>query len=159
MSHTPRATPSVGQTITMVGDRYTFRATSAETGGAYVLLDSTVPPGGGPPTHIHTRETEVFVVIEGHLTCTEEGVTRTLGPGESITLLPHKAHTFRNNGDKPVRMLIICLPAGIEKMFAEAGTLIDGAASAKSAQPPTPAEIEQLTAAATRAGISFVPHP
>lgn len=147
----------VGQTFVMVNDLYTFRATSAETGGAYVLIDSIIPPGGGPPPHIHTRETEVFVVIEGSITCTEEGVSRTLGPGETITLLPRKPHTFRNNTDKPARMLVICLPAAIEKMFVEAGTPVDAPYIAPPARPPTPAEIELLTASCARAGISFVP--
>ncbi len=155
--NTPAPTPTVGRRLAMVNDVYTFRATSAETGGAYMIIDAVIPPGGGPPPHIHTRETEVFVVIEGQITCTESGASRTLGPGETITLLPHKAHTFRNNTDKPARMLVICLPAAIERMFVEAGTPVDDSYTAPPARPPTLAEIELLTASCARAGISFVP--
>lgn len=150
------ASPRIGQSFVMVNDLYTFRATSAETGGSYVLIDSIIPPGGGPPPHIHTRETEVFVVIEGQITCTEQGNSRTLGPGETITLLPHKPHAFRNTTDKPARMLIICLPAAIERMFAEAGTPVDASYVAPAARPPTQAELELLTASCERAGIAFV---
>ena len=155
---TPLA-PKVGQSFVMVNDLYTFRATSAETNGSYMLIDAVIPPGGGPPPHIHTRETEIFVVIEGQVTCTESNATSTLGPGETITLLPHKPHTFRNNTDKPARMLVICLPAAIEKMFAECGKPVDASYVVPPARPPTPAEIEQLTASCERAGISFVAHP
>ena len=153
---TPLA-PKVGQSFVMVNDLYTFRATSAETNGSYMLIDAVIPPGGGPPPHIHTRETEIFVVIEGQVTCTESNATSTLGPGETITLLPHKPHTFRNNTDKPARMLVICLPRGHrEDGSPNAAKPVDASYVVPPARPPTPAEIEQLTASCERAGISFV---
>jgi quercetin dioxygenase-like cupin family protein len=155
MSAAPRQ-PRVGDTYIMVNDAYTFRATGKETGGAYMIIDTEIPPGGGPPPHIHTRETEVFVVLQGRVTCTENGQSRTLGPGESITLLPNRPHSFRNNTDKPARMLVICLPAGIEQMFADAGEPVLGGSELKPARPPTPGEMQRLVECCTRAGISLV---
>ena len=37
------------------GDLYRFLVTGAETGGAYFAMEAIVPPGGGPPPHIHTQ--------------------------------------------------------------------------------------------------------
>ncbi|MFT3687283.1 MAG: cupin domain-containing protein [Phycisphaerales bacterium] len=155
MSQAPRPVPSVGQTYLMVNDLYTFRATSAETNGGYMLIDAVIPPGGGPPPHIHTRETEVFVVIEGRVTCTENGASRTLGPGETITLLPGRTHTFRNDTDKSARMLVICLPAAIESMFAECGEAVAASYTPGPARPPTREEIGRLVESCARSGISF----
>src|SRR6476659_9651993 len=47
------------------GDRYTFLVTGEQTGGAYFVMEALVPPGGGPPPHIHQNEDETFYVIEG----------------------------------------------------------------------------------------------
>jgi quercetin dioxygenase-like cupin family protein len=149
-------TPQPGQTYLMVNDLYTFLATGAQTGGACMIIDALVPPGGGPPPHIHTRETETFVVLQGHITCTQEGQTRTLGPGESISLPPHKAHTFRNLTDAPARMLVICAPAAIERMFATAGTPVPPGTAPGPARPPTPQELETIARACDEAGIRFV---
>jgi hypothetical protein len=44
-----------GRSLWVVGDRYTIKATGEETGGAFALVEALVPPGGGPPPHIHGR--------------------------------------------------------------------------------------------------------
>jgi quercetin dioxygenase-like cupin family protein len=45
-------------------DAYTFLVTGEESGGAYFAMEAIVPPGGGPPPHIHTLEDETFYVLE-----------------------------------------------------------------------------------------------
>src|ERR687893_132779 len=47
------------------GDTYRFLVTGEETGGAYFAMEAIVPPGGGPPPHIHRNEDETFYVVEG----------------------------------------------------------------------------------------------
>lgn len=47
------------------GDSYRFLITGAESGGAYFAMEAVVPPGGGPPAHIHRNEAETFYVLEG----------------------------------------------------------------------------------------------
>ena len=36
-----------------------------QSGGAYFAMEAFVPPGGGPPPHIHTLEEETFYVLDG----------------------------------------------------------------------------------------------
>src|SRR5262245_18354296 len=50
------------------GDEVTFMLTGAETGGAFCLAAVSVPPGGGPPPHIHDREDETLYLLQGALT-------------------------------------------------------------------------------------------
>ena len=50
------------------GDEYRYLATGVDTDGQYYLVEAIVPPGGGPPAHIQTREEEAFYVLEGELT-------------------------------------------------------------------------------------------
>src|ERR1700683_5170718 len=44
------------RTIAVVGDVYRFMATGDDTNGKYALWEAIVPPGGGPPPHVHSRE-------------------------------------------------------------------------------------------------------
>ena len=57
-----------GRTVAVVGDVYRFLATGEDTNGKYALWEAIVPPGGGPPPHVHSREEEGFYVLEGEIT-------------------------------------------------------------------------------------------
>jgi quercetin dioxygenase-like cupin family protein len=48
------------------GDMYTFLVTGEQTGGAYFVMEALVPPGGGPPPHIHRNEDETFTSLKGN---------------------------------------------------------------------------------------------
>ena len=62
-----------GRTVAVVGDVYRFLATGEDTNGKYALWEAIVPPGGGPPPHVHSREEEGFYVLEGEITFTVNG--------------------------------------------------------------------------------------
>jgi len=62
--------PTEGRTIAVVGDVYRFLVTGDDTNGKYALWEAIVPPGGGPPLHVHSREEEGFYVLEGEITFT-----------------------------------------------------------------------------------------
>ena len=61
------ARPHEGAAFSAAGDVYRHLATSAQTGGAYVLTEARVLPGGGPPPHLHRREDEAFFMLEGEI--------------------------------------------------------------------------------------------
>src|SRR6187397_2973199 len=80
MTHPPTLRkPTEGRTIAVVGDLYRFLATGDETDGKYAMFEAIVPPGGGPPPHVHSREEESFYILEGEITFqigTQRHVTR-----------------------------------------------------------------------------------
>src|SRR5450755_3841521 len=59
--------PAEGRTIAVVGDVYRFLATGEDTNGKYAMWEAIVPPGGGPPPHVHSREGEGFYILEGEI--------------------------------------------------------------------------------------------
>ena len=66
-------------------------------------------------------------------------------------------HCFKNESDRPAKMLISVAPAGLEKMFFEVGVPLEEGAT--TAQPPSHEEIEKLLAVAPRYGVEIlVPH-
>ncbi|MFO1007289.1 MAG: cupin domain-containing protein [Planctomycetaceae bacterium] len=145
--------PGEGNTIGVVGDVYRFLATGEETDGKYAMFDALVPPGGGPPPHVHTREEESFYILEGEITFLigDQRVVATAGMFANVST--GCLHAFKNESDKPARMIITVAPSGLEKMFMEVGHPV--AATATEAPKPTQADIEKLLAIAPNYGIEI----
>lgn len=145
-------TPGEGLTVAVVGDVYRFLATGEDTNGKYALWEVLVPPGGGPPPHIHSREEEGFYVLEGEITFTVNGEKVVATAGTFANMPVGTPHSFKNESTKPAKMLISVAPAGLEQMFFEVGvSLAEGATTAL----PTEDEIKRLLAAAPNYGIEI----
>lgn len=149
--------PGEGRTIAVVGEVYRFLATGEDTNGKYATWEAIVPPGGGPPPHIHSREEESFYILEGEITFQigDERVVATAGMFANMSV--GTPHSFKNESGKPAKMLISVAPAGLEKMFFEVSVPL--AEGATTALPPSHEDIEKLLAVAPRYGIEIrVPH-
>ena len=153
MTHPPTVRkPHEGEAIAVVGDVYRFLATGDDTDGRYAMFEAVVPPGGGPPPHIHSREEESFYVLEGEITF-QVGDERIVAKAGTFANMPvGSLHSFRNNTNKLARMIISVAPAGLEKMFLEAGQPV---ALGEQAPPPSKAEIGRLLAIAPQYGIEI----
>lgn len=135
------------------GDRYTFLITGDETDGACFVMEALVPPGAGPPPHIHEREDETFYVLEGQCTIQIGQSMRIASAGDFVNIPKGTLHSFRNDGTAPARMILTFIPAGIEKYFEEVFTPVDDPSAAPP--PPTPDLIARLLEAAPRYGVEF----
>jgi quercetin dioxygenase-like cupin family protein len=146
-------TPPQGRTIAVIGDVYRFLATGEDTGGKYALFEALVPPGGGPPPHIHSREEEGFYILEGEITFRigDDRIVATAGLFANMPV--GTPHSFKNESDKPARMLISVAPVGLEEMLFEVGVPL--AEGATTALPPAKEEIDKLLAVAPRYGIEI----
>lgn len=154
MTHQPTLrTPADGRTIAVVGDVYRFLATGEDTNGKYAIWEAIVPPGGGPPPHVHSREEEGFYILEGEITfqIDDERVTATAGMFANMPV--GTQHSFKNESNRPAKMLISVAPAGLEQMFFEVGVPVEQGAT--TALPPTKAEIDKLLAIAPRYGVEI----
>jgi len=86
----------------------------AETGGQLAVLLLNVPPGGGPPLHVHEREDELFLVMEGTISFFIDGRWTDVGPGGAVYLPKGTPHRFRNAGTTPARQWALTTPSGFE---------------------------------------------
>src|ERR1700678_3829934 len=145
--------PTEGRTIAVVGDVYRFLATGEVTNGKYALWEAIVPPGGGPPPHVHSREEEGFYVLEGEITILIGDERLVASAGMFANMPVGTQHSFKTETDRPARMLISVAPAGLEQMFFEVGVPV--AQGATTAAPPTKEEIEKMLAVAPRYGIEI----
>lgn len=141
------------ETIAIAGIPHALLVTGDDSGGAYVLAEMFVPPGGGPPPHTHTREDEVFYVLSGEFTFLVGGREIIARPGATVNAPRDVEHTLRNTAGETSRALVWIQPAGLEEYFREVGVLMDQATD--PAPDVTPEQIEKLLAAGPRYGLRF----
>lgn len=67
-----------------IGGEVTFLARGEQNGGAFVALEVSVPPGEGPPLHVHTREDEWIYVVEGDFRWRLEEEMKPTGTGSFV---------------------------------------------------------------------------
>ena len=141
--------------MSAVGDVYRVLATGEQTGGSYALMEAVVYPGGGPPMHWHTREEELFYVLEGEITFTVGDKTVVAKPGTFLQAPRNLKHRFQNTGTVRARMLIQTIPAGFEQFMAKFAKPVESIDSPPL--PVTPEEIQRLLEVAPQYGIHICP--
>jgi mannose-6-phosphate isomerase-like protein (cupin superfamily) len=71
--------------------------------------------------HVHDDEDDAFLIVEGEMTFDLEDGPVAAGPGTFVLVPPGVEHGFRNQGEKPVRMLNIHAPAGFDRRIGLPG--------------------------------------
>src|SRR5918997_3239127 len=143
-----------GLTFWGPGDMYRFLVTGEESGGAYFAMEAYVPPGGGPPLHIHRNEDETFYIVEGECEFQLGDRRLTAGVGDFVNVPRGSVHHFHNASDAVVRMILTFTPAGIEKFFEETLERV------LDPNQPIPDNVDEVAAryaeAAPRYGMEFL---
>jgi mannose-6-phosphate isomerase-like protein (cupin superfamily) len=130
-----------GQTIEnpVTGERLTFRKTSRDTNGEYVLVETLLQPGAFvAAAHVHPYQSERFEVLEGKIGMKVGRKKIEAGPGEVVTVDPGVAHKFYNAGEGPARFVCKVTPAlGFEQLIETMfGLAADGKISRKGMPSP-----------------------
>jgi mannose-6-phosphate isomerase-like protein (cupin superfamily) len=149
VSHVP---DGEGESLWVVGDTYTLKATGDTTGGALSLVEASIPAGSGPPPHIHANEDEAYYVLDGELEVLDGDRTFKAGPGSFVFIPRGTLHRFRNTGHGHARMLVIFVPSGFEQFFKAVG---EPARPAEQAPPLDADEIARTIELAPRFGMQL----
>jgi quercetin dioxygenase-like cupin family protein len=139
-----------GDAIWMLNSLYEVRASSDETGGELSAMEMTIPPGMGPPPHVHEGGESVYV-LEGQVRYHIRGETHEGGPGTFFYIPGGIEENFEPADDNLVRLLVIYTPGGMDKFFSEAGE----PAQRREVPPPseTPPDLERLASVAEKHGL------
>jgi quercetin dioxygenase-like cupin family protein len=113
-----------GEPNLVLGDNMRFIITGEESGGAYTIIEQHNGPGVAVPPHHHTREQEIFYVIEGEVRYNVNGESVLAGAGMTVSIPRNVVHSFEFVTD--ARVLLTLVPAGIEDMFRELAKLSAG---------------------------------
>jgi mannose-6-phosphate isomerase-like protein (cupin superfamily) len=117
------------------GERLTFgdvtiliRASAETTGGSMTVLEE-VPPLVDTPLHVHEREDELFLSLDGEHVIEVGGQEHRIGPGDTVFAPRGVPHAQRRVVPGEGRLLVVTSPGGLEGFFRElaaadaAGTL------------------------------------
>ena len=145
--------PGEGSKVALAGDLYRVLADGTGTGGRLFVCHATIPPGGGPPPHIHHSENEAFYVLRGELTfyVVDENLAVKGQAGAFVHLPQGRPHRFANETSETAEALIWTTPSGFGDMLMAAGT------PSEVALPPDPQEIDRLLQLAPSFGIEMLP--
>lgn len=128
-----------GQTWNVLGESVTCKVSSENTGGAYSLFEVISPPHGEAPLHIHHGEDEAFYLLDGDLLIQKGEQTFQATAGSCVQFPKGLAHTYKNIGARPAKLLVIVTPGGYEKFF-EAMSQV----SVPTDGPPDMAQVMQV---------------
>jgi mannose-6-phosphate isomerase-like protein (cupin superfamily) len=97
------------------GTRIRVHLRTAQTGGAYGLLEMWHPPSVGPALHVHPRGPESFLILAGEYLFTVGSESVPAGPGAALTVspgVPHRYEVGAGGGH-----FIVVSPPGLEGYF------------------------------------------
>ena len=91
------------------------------------VLESVVPPGDGPPLHVHVNDDEFIYVVDGRLRVQLEEAVHEAPAGSFMFFPRGVTHTWRNAGGSNARLLVGFTPAapGMERFFERSSELAD----------------------------------
>src|SRR5215469_12660503 len=98
------------------GNLTTNFAERKDTNGAFFLVEAMLAPGTEPPPHVHTREDELFYVLEGEFDVYVGQEAFKVETGECVFLPRFKPHAFVIRSPR-LRVLALFTPAGLEEAF------------------------------------------
>jgi quercetin dioxygenase-like cupin family protein len=100
-----------------VGGMLWFKTTGTDSAGHLMALENEIPPGEGPPLHVHTREDEVLYVLDGDFRFRLGDEVHDAPTGTFVYIPRGLRHTWQNAGETPGRLLVLFTPAGMEQFF------------------------------------------
>ena len=104
--------------------------------------------------HAHSEE-QITYVLEGELEFMVGQRTLSATAGSVVYGPRNVLHAFKNVGVTPSKMVVLIMPAGLEKMFEELGEPV----ADPSSPPEGPPDIERLMAINEKYGVEVAPPP
>ena len=148
----PQSPTARGQQRWFFGMLAEVKASAADTGGQYTLLEITAPPGLQTPLHVHYREDEGFYVLDGTVMILVGEETVELGPGQHAFGPRDIPHRF-TVGPDGARMIWVLTPGRFEDFVAE----VSVPAETPTVPPPSVVPPENAAEIVLRHGMELLP--
>jgi quercetin dioxygenase-like cupin family protein len=128
------------------GGVHTWLATSAETGGAFLLFDDVMTRGKTTPMHSHPEVDETLYVLDGEILVHIDGREQKVGRG-GLAMVPRGVpHAFLVTSET-ARLLTLETPGSSEAFYRGASEPLTPSLHAKC-----PVDFDRVRASAARNG-------
>ena len=105
--------------LNVVGEETLVKVSAADSEGLMAFFHLVAPPMSGPPRHVHSREDELFYVLEGEIVFELDGNRHTVRSGGTVYLRRGVVHAYQNFTTVPARLLIVTTPGAFSGFFVE----------------------------------------
>jgi len=102
---------------TRPGERCLIHISAADTNGLYSLVEIVSNPGDGTPLHVHEREDEHIIVVEGTARIVYGDKIFDAQPGDVAILRKGIPHAWGNRTNAELRIAVFARPGGIEEVL------------------------------------------
>ena len=135
--------PKEGRALWHLGALLTFKALGAETNGQAWALEGLADRNMAVPLHAHSREDEIWYVLEGEIAFIVGNETQIGTPGSVVYIPRNVPHTFQIRSET-ARWFGVGTPAGLDDWFFETGE----PAQALTLPPPpsSPPDVDAIVA-------------
>jgi hypothetical protein len=122
-----------------------------------LFTESLLPPGAWQPLHVHHREDQCWLVLDGEMTFHLPRLATKCRPGESAFGPMDVPHTHQVTSPTPARVAEVNAPAGFERFITAVG---EPATTFELPPPPaSPPDLEAIAAIAREHGIELLGPP
>lgn len=133
-----------GRALWHFGALLIFKALTSETGGQCWILEGLADRGMAVPLHVHTREDELWHILEGEIVFIANGKPTVHGPGATVFIPRNTAHTFQVKSER-ARWFGVGIGGTLDRWFFETGVPAHALTLPPPAsRPPTPQEIQAI---------------
>jgi len=109
-----------------LGCRDRFLIDSKDWGGNVAVVEHLLAPHSiAAPMHLHTKEDEFSMILEGRVWYVAGGEELVAEVGDLVFKPRGEWHTFFNAADSPARVLELISPGGLEEAFRIIDTATD----------------------------------
>lgn len=145
-----------GTALWYLGTLLKMKATGSETNGEYSLVEELCPRSFATPWHVHGREDEGFLVVDGEATFFVGDQEIKAKPGSFVFLPRGIPHAFRIDSDN-AHLFNLITPAGFENFYFD---LSEPARELVIPPPPDgPPDFQAIAAAAASYGCEILGPP
>jgi len=110
---------------TLTGTHIRIKTLGCDTDNRVTIIEYIEPPRSSPPIFTRHEFVEVFCVQSGVLSFEFLDEPRfNVSAGQTITCPSWKPHSFWNETDEPVTVLLVCTPSGLDQFFIESNRLL-----------------------------------
>ena len=138
-----------------MGTLTTNLAEKKDTGGAFCLVEATLVPGNEPPPHIHSREDELFYVLEGEFDVYVAKEGFEFKNGECIFLPRLQPHAVAIRS-RQIHLLTLFAPGGLEEAFRSSSSPAEQLELPSGALTYSKADLKQIAQRFSAYGVRFL---